>query len=216
MKRNLHIVGLLCLVFLITDSLYAQQKDLQLWTGAALSKEFNKKFTIGAEFQTRLNQNVSRINTTFGEFGAKYAIADWYKIGTNYRLGSKGFGLNHRIDFDNTFRIKLNDERFYFRVKVQRDFYRNAIDDDNLRLRLKYQHKFSKKFKGYVAGEYFFAWEYSEGFSNWKRQRYTGGFEYQFKKKNSLDFYYRYQGDMNKARPDQDYIIGIGYKLELD
>ena len=164
----------------------------------------------------RLNQNVSRINTTFGELGAKYAIVDWYKIGTNYRLCSKGFGLNHRIDFDNTFRIKLNDERFYFRVKVQRDFYRNAIDDDNLRLRLKYQHKFSKKFKGYVAGEYFFAWEYSEGFSNWKRQRYTGGFEYQFKNKNSLDFYYRCQDDMNKAGPHQDYIIGIGYKLELD
>lgn len=201
---------------MLSSGLIAQQKDFHLWTGAAISKEFNKKFTLGAELQTRLNQNASTINTTFGEFGAKYAVADWYRIGTSYRIGSKGFGLNHRIDLDNTFRVKLNDERFYFRIKAQRDFYRNAIDDDNLRFRLKYLHKFSKKFRGYAAAEYFYGWEYADGFRNWRRQRYTGGVEYRFKKKNSIDLFYRYQGDINKARPDQDYIIGIGYKLELD
>ena len=216
MKRNLHIVGLLCLAFIITDSLVAQQMDFQLWTSAGISKEFSKKFTVGGQFQTRLNQNVSRVNTTFGELGAKYSLSDWYKVGANYRFGSKGSGLNQRVDFENTFRIKLDGERFYLRILVQRDFYRNTIEDNNLRFRLKYQHKFGKKFKGYVAGEYFYAWEYSDGFSNWKRQRYTGGFEYEFKKKSFIELFYRYQGDMNQARPDQDYIFGIGYKLELD
>lgn len=216
MKRSLHIVGLLCLVFLITKNLVAQQKDFQLWTSAGISKEFSKKFTVGGQFQTRLNQNVSRVNTTFGELGAKYSLSDWYKVGANYRFGIKGSGLNQRVDFENTFRLKLNGERFYLRILVQQDFYRNSIEDDNLRFRLKYQHKFSKKFKGYLAGEFFYGWEYSEGFSNWKKQRYTGGFEYELKKKSFIELFYRYQGDMNKARPDQDYIFGIGYKLELD
>mgnify|MGYP003915040113 FL=1 len=216
MKKNLYIVGFLCLAFLTSENLFAQQKDFQLWTSAGISKEFNKKFTLGGQFQTRFDQNSSALGTTFGEIGAKYSVADFFKTGVNYRFRTRGEGLTQRIDFENTLRLKLNDERFYFRILVQRDFYRSAIDDDNLRLRLKYQHKFSKKVKGYLAAEYFYGWEYADGFRNWRRQRYTGGFEYEFKKKSFIELFYRYQGDMNKPRPDQDYIIGVGYKLELD
>lgn len=195
----------------------AQQKDFQLWSNAGMSKEFNKKFTLGGEFNTRFNQNVSSIDNYFVDLSAKYKVSDWYKPGITYRLRwANDARFRQRLDIDNTFRVKLNDERFYFRVKAQREFENSARGDDALRLRLKYSHEFGKKVKGYAAGEYFYSWRYTDGVRAWTRQRYTGGLEFEFKKKNFIDVYYRYQFDTNLPAPDQDYIIGIGYKLELD
>ncbi len=211
-------IALFLLVVSTGFSGLSQQKDFQIWSGAAISKEFNKKLTLGAELQSRFENNASQIGTYFTEFSAKYVFADWYKPGVNYRLTrwGEGFGANQRFDIDNTLRFKAKDERFYIRFRWQREFYRGVLAEDDLRFRIKYAHKFSKKFRMSLASEHFYTWEYDEGFANWGRQRYTAGMEYEFAKKNSFELFYRFQNDLNQANPDNEFIIGIGYELELD
>ncbi len=207
-----------CLGLLISLNVIGQQNDFQIWTGAGISKELNKKFSIAGQLQARFDNNSSALGNHFLELSTKYEVADWYRPSINYRLSQwdEGFGVNQRFDFDQTFRIEAKDERFYARIRLQREFFRGSLDEDNIRFRFRYAHKFNKKFKMYGDAEYFYSWEYEEGFRNWSRQRYTGGLEFEIGKKSEVDVFYRSQFDLNQANPDREYILGIGYKIKLD
>ena len=187
LNKAINILIISCLIWLPV-ALKSQQKDFQIWTSAAVSKEYNKKFTLGAELQSRFENNVSQLNNYFTELSGKYEITKWYRPGINYRLSrwGDGLGAEQRVDLDNTFRIKMDNNRIDFRARAQREFDRGELSEDNLRFKFQFQHKFSKKLKSYAAAEYWYTWEYAEGFRNWSRQRYTGGLEFEFTKNNSF------------------------------
>lgn len=210
--RYLRLISFLIVLFLLEGS-YAQNQDFGVWTGVKISKKWNKKWGAFGEVQTRLFQNATALRSAYFQGGANYKFAKWYKLGVVYRYTDFGEVETNRLDLDNEFSYKLKKNVFEVRLKYQKTFVTNDLKGNRYRIRLKYSYKINKKLKPYVKAQYFYTQAYN--FNGWHQQRYTMGALIRIRKRNYIDLFYNYDFEFNVRRPEERFIVGLKYKLEL-
>lgn len=209
LKRS--ILVFICM--LAIHGTYAQNQDFGIWAGVKVSKKWNKKWSAFGEVQTRLFQNATSIRSAYFQGGVNYKFAKWYKLGVVYRYTDFGEIETNRFDIDNEFRHKVKKNIFEIRLKYQKTIVTNDLKGNRYRVRFKYSYKINKKLKPYVKAQYFYTQAYD--FNGWHQQRYTLGTLIRIRKRNFIDLFYNYDFEFNVRRPEERFIVGIKYKLEL-
>lgn len=199
-------------------------KDAWLWTTLSLDKKLNKKFTLNFDQELRLFDNMSRVNLFFSTVTLDYKLSKAFKFSLAYRFINKNqfdyYSKRHRMYFDAAFKQKIKKNfLFTYRVRLQgqvRDYY----SSDNGRMIESYiRNKFDlgysyKKFTPYVSAEFRYQLtnpRFQVGDSEFNRGRYTGGCEYDFDKKNTLNLYFMLQHDYQTLNYEEDFVYGMQF-----
>lgn len=206
-------------------NLYSQTNDLQLWTNISLEKKITKTFSLNYAEEVRFNENISEVGQFFSDLGCNYKISKSWRISVNYRYTNKkklddSYSKRNRYYIDLSYRKKFDKVICVFRTRFQSqyvDVYSSSIGripEYYSRNKLTFKIDLDKKFAPYLSIEMFYQLHNPEG-NDIDNMRYTGGVEYQFNKKASLDIFYMIQQEYNVKRPERDYVIGIGYSISL-
>lgn len=258
--RKLSLLVLACMIF-APAAVFAQEyepteteDDLQSRMGITFDKKVFKGFHISLEEELRLYNNLQSLDRIHSSLGVSYKVNKYFKVGAAYTFiarhhaGKKStdyekyWDLRHRAHVDLTASYKTGNWRFSFRERPQFTCRTDDIDtrekrkwDITLRHRVKVGYDiFSKPVKPYVAVELSHTLNALEVVGNHiEKVRSTAGVEWQISKRNTMDFYYRFdwvQGydidvkDYADGRPTRTritkekgryHIIGVAYEFSF-
>jgi len=207
----------LLLILFFIPLLVFSQEDANLWSGISISKKY-KDFNFGLSEEIRLNENFTLINKTFTELTAEYKIIKSLRVGFGYRFNQVnkfeygGFVMNHRINFDLTYKNKFNYFKFAFRTRYQQKF--DALKDGSVynRNKLTIKYDLDNPFEPYIASELFYQFNNVYEFN---KSRISVGVKYKISDNSNLKAFYILQQEFNVSDPIMDHIYGIGYSFEL-
>lgn len=149
MKRHFPFLWIIiCTLLLQPGALIADsENDNALWTGGLFLWERGQKLDLSAEYQLRLNENMSSLNNHFLEF-------------MGYQKWSPNLLLNGGYRF--TMRPDRNEHRLYFGGfwDITGHGRTAANDPDNIRavLQVGYQHDFDVKFDDQIVDSNSIRW----------------------------------------------------------
>lgn len=103
--------------------------DVQLWSSAEITGSPAKKLDLSGSFQSRLDQNVSRLRGNYFSIEASRKIASGLRILVNAR-----FATSNRWD------------RYRFGVGIQRNIKWGASGKSEIKLKFQYQYQFEPGF----------------------------------------------------------------------
>ena len=101
-------------------------RDLRLWTGAKIEKDFGKNWRLSLEEEIRFKENISEINNILTEAELRYRINKNFYLNAGFRYTSDrnddgsydGLARNH---FSLQYRRRLEFITFEYRLKYQRE-----------------------------------------------------------------------------------------------
>jgi hypothetical protein len=156
------------LLFCLAPTGNAQDKevlrDLRLWTGAKIEKDFGKDWRLSLEQEFRFKENISKINNIFTEAELRYRINRNFYLNAGFRYTSDrnddgsydGLARNH---FSLQYRGRLEFVTFEYRLKYQREveaarfFTRDSPYEKIFRNRLGVRVTRLDRIQPYVSGE---------------------------------------------------------------
>ena len=166
MRRSRYILIILFLLMACTGSGQEEDvvRDLRLWTGVKIEKEFASRWRLSLEEEIRFKQNISEINNFFTELELRYLIDRNFSLGAGYRYtrdrnddaSYDGFSRNY---FALHYRRKLDFLTISYRLKYQREveagkmFERDAAYIKQFRNRLGVRMTRFNNIQPYVTGE---------------------------------------------------------------
>lgn len=210
---------ILIIALLLTPIFSIAQDGTALWTGIGIEKKINKKFEVKLNAQTRFVDDVSYLQTYFGEVGLSYKIiknleiAGYYRFVNRRKDETRDFNNRHRFYGDLSYGQKLGPIKFEYRLRYQHQFKDNdgevGFDSSYWRNKLEVSLPNKSKFTPFVSGDLFY--EIGTGFD---QIRPKAGVSYKINKRNSIEANIFTNVDIDgseKANP----IFGLTYKLKL-
>ncbi|MBL4754590.1 MAG: DUF2490 domain-containing protein [Flavobacteriales bacterium] len=197
----------------------AQNNDAQLWTWVSIQKKINKRMEVSLEQQLRLDNNISAIGNVFTEASLSYRFNKYVRYTVNYRYINRGqreggFISGNRYTGDLRLRYKMKPFIITYRNRMQREF-RNELKGVREitfnRNKLEVALDLDKKFSPFFAFEIYYHFNKSE----FNKNRYTLGVDFDLKNRNEFSLYYRLQQTYNVKNPGLDYIVGFGLAHRL-
>lgn len=201
------------------------EQDAAIWTNFYMEKKLVKKIVLHNNMQVRYNNNMSRIDYWFNDFGITYSPVKKIKFAADYVYSIKNlpeyFSKRHQFYVDAIFIQPLyRTLRFSYRCRLQ-STYRDIGTSEKWDIpasdwRNKLTLKFSYfRFSPYISFEPLYNFQNAKGNDGFKRNRYYAGCFYKLNRNNKVELYYMIQQYYNINRPRKDYVIGIGYELTL-
>jgi hypothetical protein len=214
------------LLLLLPFVSFSQMNDASLWLSFELEKKINKKTDFGFKTQSRLRENFSTYDYSFFDFGLSRKLAKGLAIDGAYVLNTRRKFVGERF-------VMIPRHQFYATVRYARDFgnwkianrnrVQTQIEDEGFlessetldyfyRNKTIAKYQLNKKWAPYCSYEAYFRlnnkplWE-----NDIFRHRGSIGTKYNITKRRQLDFYYMYQHQLRRARPDNIHVIGIIY-----
>jgi hypothetical protein len=236
------------LVFLFFYScIYAQElvtvQDIESWHSLGLEKKILDKrlsFSLGQEF--RLDENSSHINNYFTNFQVDYKLLKTLKTGVGYRFirnnKNSGFVNERRLNFDISFRHKIDRVKLGYRFRVQnRKIISGNTGEDiypisKYRFRIKGSYNIKNwKADPYFSGEMFYSKETitinfietiteKNDISGFEKLRLKTGIKYPIKKIGVLGIFYGIEKEFSTylntySMPATTYLIGLNLNFKL-
>ena len=205
---------------------FAQENDAQLWINVYLEKKLTHNLAIHLNEETRINENVSQIGFTYGDFGLTYKVTGFMNATAAYVLIEKYyinnsrlndyFSTRHQFYFNLTFKKDFGPLKVHLREQVQsqvKDIYSSDngyIPDYYLRNKLTLKYDLTRRLTPYVAFEVYYQLSNIYG-NEIDRTRLFGGFFYKLSRQNELELYHMYQQQYNVNNPHADFVTGIGF-----
>jgi hypothetical protein len=224
--------GLILIVsFIVSIIGYSQTKDAHLWTGAGLSMEVNKKFSVDYKMQTRFYTNATTLRVYLNQIGGTYKVASGLKVGLKYRYSRKKkaytyFVNENRIILDAVYGYKLKDinTKISARVRYQHAFDRlstinetitpNTSDVFRFRLLAKYKNPDFKRVQPFIGYEYFKSLNPEPISFAVNSYRILAGISLDLPHKHEVKLNYIFQSS-NGTTPEVDHIYAIQYTYNL-
>ncbi len=221
-------ISILLVIFSL-GSLYAQEtkviRDLQLWTSAAVKKDWGKKFATSAEFEYRLKEDISRTDEYFIEVNGEYNLLKSFEIQLAYRfIWNKKKDLTTETEYrwhtDVTYIKDIKRLGASLRIRYQnRDnrFFLHRFDGPSthiLRNRLKFEYDIPRsKIEPAISAELFYSL-HQERIHPFELQL-TIGSTLRTRKWGNIRGFYRIERELNNEVPYVNYIIGLKYRFKL-
>jgi hypothetical protein len=218
--------AIIALLLLLQGILMAQRdQDAALWMNVSIEKKFTRRFSFFVSPNLRINKNFGTVNGIFSDFSAEYSLKGPFSFSLNYRQGVEqdarlrymGF---HRFYADLGYKKKLADRvTFSLRLRYQEQLGAINREEDwdiskrTFRLRYKLQPKWKKSIVPYFANEFFY--RFNPENKGWNKIRLTGGAEYEFDKRKSIEVYYTMQRSAFQGGNEVDHIYGLTFNLKL-
>jgi len=220
------LISFFCVTSLFINlSFNAQQtSDFETWSSIGIQKKLlDKSLTLSISEEFRFEDNSSKIDQFFTEFGIKYKFLDHWSIGIGHRVirENEGDDPNSKQNRWNTdLGFKHDIERFSigYRLRYQSKSYSGISKEEGdipiqkFRTRLKVNYNIKNwKWDPYMATELFwtketiqvsnYIFEINENdmeISGLQKIRLTIGTSKKFKKIGQLNLFYRFEHEFNK------------------
>lgn len=192
--------------------------DVEGWAGIGLNFKLPGKWDLGIDYQLRTDSNVSRYKGSYFTPEVNYKLSKKFKAIVNFRYASTNNGNSSRIGMGMEYAEKFKKWKLDFRPQLQYTVrYANDGDVSNqskwiLRTKIGMEHVLSKKLEAYASIEPFFTFDKTEYFID--NIRNTIGLKYEYKKNNTIGFFYIYRPDYSKSYNRNFHIAGI--KIDLN
>ena len=200
----------------------SKENDLQFRTGFEIEKEIHKRFAVSWNEELRLKDNLSKLDRIYSDISLSMKVAKWLKLSAGYTFisidheGKKKnnyknyWDLRHRLTLGVTLSYRTHTNWiFSLKERVQTTFLTekdiNKQEKSNpkwiLKSKAMAQYKIRRKpLVPYVSLEVcntlnapdLLDGEYLE------KVRTAIGAQYRFNKRNSIDFYYRFDYNLDK------------------
>ncbi len=215
---------------------HAQTTDNQLWTGFQAETDITERLTLGLSVEARFDNDISRLRSIFGQIEADWKFNKYLSASVSYRYGGRQydelseFSKGHRISFYATGKYKFKKFSIgdlnvnSFTISNRAGYYNQYLIDAPVdkvtpqkyfRNKTQLKYDITKKLNSFVYFEFFY--RFSGDVQEVDENRYAGGFEYDFNKKNSVKLMYMYLTEVNvkpKNKDDRN-IISVGYTLKF-
>ncbi len=216
------------IIFIITYSsvAYAQEEDMELWTGIQIEENITKKLKTSFEQEFRFNENISNTKKIYSELGLSYKINKNIRIAASYRFEKnqkiEDYYVNRHCFYAGiTLKNKIKRFALAFRTQYKTKYVSSyseeygSVPKNYLRNKLSLKYNIKKNpVTPFFYCESFYQLDNPEG-NEFDKIRYALGVDYKINKKNNLNIFYMLQKQFNVNSPVQSYIIGIGYQYEL-
>lgn len=200
---------------------FGQTKDAQLWTSVNFDKKLNNMFSLSVSEELRFTDNISEIGTFFTDLGIAFKLNKNWRLSGNYRFTNKqrlddSYSKRHRYYFDLVYRNKFEKLTLSLRTRFQAQYAdvnssaTGQVPEYYSRNKMSLKYDLNKKYTPYAAAEIFLPLNGGKGIYI-DNVRYSAGLEYSFNKISSLDIFYMIQQEYNKANPETDFVIGLGF-----
>lgn len=208
--------------------LYSQQSDAGMWNTFSIEKKINKRFSLGIDEELRFKENFTRLNLLYTNLGIIYRPNKEVKIALIYRLIEKYedddyFSYRNRLMLDISYKYKIKSLSLSYRSRIQSEV-RNFYSSDKGKIpewfwRNKFEVKYNiKKYSPYIGTELRYQIKdprNPETDSGWHRIRIFGGVDYKINNMNSCGIYYLVQREWLTLNPQNIYILGLEYTIDL-
>ena len=197
----------LLILFLLPIFCIAQEEDFQSWSTITLKQKVSKKFDFYLRSTVRYRENSSIISKAFIDLKIKYKIKKNMSFAFGYRdINSWNYRLSRqnteRFYTDIVLRKKIDRYVFFVRNRFQRqgglNNYNNVFRQ---RFKLAYNIK-GTKLEPAISTEYFYHLT-----RQLNKLRHSIVLSYPLSKKIDFDLGYRFQHEINIARPKNLFII---------
>lgn len=222
--------SLVCILFV--SSVYSQTKvypDAGSWNTFSINYSLNKKWTILFTEECRIRENYSRLNLFYTNLGVEYKYSKFLKTALVYRLTNKfrednRFSIRHRLMWDVVAKYGFGKlfVSYRHRLQVENRDINSSIDgyipEWYSRNKFEISYQLTKKVSPYFSAEIRYQIHDPRNVDSdetWHRNRYQGGVDYEWSKKSKFGVYYLIQHEYNIASPENIYITGLEYTLNL-
>ena len=223
-------LGLIVLCLLFQSSLFAQNEVTDFGTnlGIDLSKKFGKKFEVGVGEEFRTKNNVSEVDRFMTGVDVSYApIRRYLKLGVgyvfiaNWQEVEEYYNLRHRFFGQASTKYDLSRFTFGLRSRYQYTWLDESQKRHKWNPRCYWRNKLNVSYKvpkialsPFVSGEIFYQTNYYKG-NVIDAYRLEAGLKYDFDKRNSLEFAFRYDEDINIKAPTSKISVGLFYSYSF-
>jgi hypothetical protein len=208
--------------------LYSQQSDAGMWNTFSIEKRITKKYSIGIDEELRFKENFTRLNLLYTNLGIIFRPNKEIKLAFIYRLIEKYeeddyFSYRNRLMLDISYKYKIKSFSLSYRSRVQSEV-RNYYSSEKGKVpewfwRNKFEVKYSiKKYSPYVGTELRYQFtdpRNPETDFGWHRIRIFGGVDYKINNQNTCGIYYLIQKEWLTLNPQNLYILGLEYSIDL-
>lgn len=219
MKRllNIRILLFAFALYSIHTALYAQDNNIDIWSGIKMSRTLPNGFSVILNPELRLSDNFEQ-NELLMETGVAFAPIKYIQFGAKYRFSSvhetgEENDYNHQMAFDVKGKLKYNNLKFQLRTRLTNyaDFeIDNYFSNPYLRYRLGAEYNIKKlNFSPFISAEIFHQIDDKEI----NKVRYTIGGEYKINKNNFISLEYHLQDYLKKDQVKN--ILAIQYKFKF-
>ena len=214
--RNIYVIFLLIPLFGISQI----PEDFGAWTKASLNFKLNEKTYLNSKTELRTIDNSQKINQIYAQFSVDRKINKTLSTSFAWRLRSLNkeynYLVNNRIHNDLTFKKKIGDFSFYFRLRTQYNINPIGLNDLYERTRFKLKYKVNKKTSTYLYNEFYFLMNDPRQNSNFNKNRFGMGIKYKMNSNLGLNLKYLRIRDFNIENPMIINIIGLGISTDLN
>ena len=197
----------LLILFLLPIFCFAQEEDFQSWSTITLKQKVSKKFDFYLRNTVRYRENSSIISKAFIDLKIKYKIKKNMSFAFGYRdIHSWNNRLSRqkteRFYTDIVLRKKIDRYVFFVRNRLQKQGELNNYNNVfRQRFKLAYNIK-GTKLEPAVSTEYFYHLT-----RQLNKLRHSIVLSYPLSKKIDFDLGYRFQHEINIARPKNLFIL---------
>lgn len=210
LQQFLPLVILASILTVVSQEAFSQSTDKELWTGAGIRYDINRRFRMDIEQECRWKDQMGTFKFTYTEVGIRWRINRIFSIRGKYRYlfvpddydGGK-FYLDGNVD--------LSKKRFplsiSYRLRYERgnEFVVSKMENW-LRNQFEINWNMSKIADPYLGWENF---RRLDGINEARANRYSFGIDWRLSKIISLSSFYIFEDEFNVKKPIDRHIIGL-------
>jgi len=210
LPQFLPLVILASILTVVSQEAFSQSTDKELWTGAGIRYDINRRFRMDIEQECRWKDQMGTFKFTYTEVGIRWRINRMFSIRGKYRYlfvpddydGGK-FYLDGNVD--------LSKKRFplsiSYRLRYERgnEFVVSKMENW-LRNQFEINWNMSKIADPYLGWENF---RRLDGINEARANRYSFGIDWRLSKIISLSSFYIFEDEFNVKKPLDRHIIGL-------
>jgi len=210
LPQFLPLVILASILTVVSQEAFSQSTDKELWTGAGIRYDINRRFRMDIEQECRWKDQMGTFKFTYTEVGIRWRINRIFSIRGKYRYlfvpddydGGK-FYLDGNVD--------LSKKRFplsiSYRLRYERgnEFVVSKMENW-LRNQFEINWNMSKIADPYLGWENF---RRLDGINEARANRYSFGIDWRLSKIISLSSFYIFEDEFNVKKPLDRHIIGL-------
>jgi hypothetical protein len=213
------------LLFLISLTIYSQEKDFGIWYGISAEHKLAKKLEIDLSSNIRTFSNASKIDEAFIEGGLGYSLNKHLAIGASYRLiksieDNNSYYFRHKVMLDVKGSLPAGNFNFSCRLRFQTGYKTYIQHDNDIYPYYDGRIKFKAVYKTptFPVDPYVYIESFCPMFSDRsgkiEKNRYSAGAELKITKKHSVELEYIFQRDYLPHISDIN-IISINYYIKF-
>lgn len=204
-------------------------KDFGSWNTFSVEYKASDKVNLVFDQEVRFNENLTRLNQFFTEFGAELKLPGKIKTSLTFRTTQRlqpenYFSYRHRLTWDINVKKNIHAFTFLYRHRLQcglRNYYSSPLGKipslyERHKLQIKYE--VNKRIEPYFSTEIRFQLKdprnmFHNNEFNWIRFKF--GSDFKLSSNKSVGLYYLIQNELDIIDQQDIYVIGLEYSLKF-